>query len=124
MESGELLSNINLPIDAIQYKNIKCDDINHFKDIDIFYNNIIESLISAACNAIPVDDNFSIRKTASIDYSIIPGWNSSVKNAHATARNQYFNWLNIGKPLSGPTYCLMKESRRKFKYQASVDRPE
>ena len=116
LESGELLSNMNLPIDAIQCKNIKCININHFNDIDIFYNNIIESLITAVCNTIPVGDNFSIRKTASSYYSIIPGWNSSVKNAHATARNEHLNWLNIGKPLSGPTYCLMKESRRKFKY--------
>ena len=36
LESGELLSKINLPIDAIQSKNIKCNNINHFKDIDIF----------------------------------------------------------------------------------------
>ena len=92
LESGELLSNINLPIDGIQCKNIKCNNINHFKDIDIFYNNIIELLITAACNAIPVGDNFSIGKNASSSYSIIPGWNSSVKSAHATARNEYLNW--------------------------------
>ena len=30
LESGELLSKINLPIDAIQSKNIKCNNINHF----------------------------------------------------------------------------------------------
>ena len=58
--SCELLSNINLPIDAIQCKNIKCNNNDHFKDIDIFNNNIIESLITAACNAIPVGDNFDI----------------------------------------------------------------
>ena len=79
LESGELLSNVNLLIDAIQCKKIKCNNINHFKDIDISYDNIIESLITAACNAIPVGDNFSIRKNASSGYNIIPGWNSSVK---------------------------------------------
>ena len=115
MESGELLSSINLPTVTIQCNNIKCNNINHFKDVDIFCNNIIESLIIAACNAIPVGDN-CIRKTASSGYSIIPGWNSSVKDAHATARNKYLNWLNIGKPLSGPTYYPMKESRRNSKY--------
>ena len=94
--SGELLSNINLPIDAIPCKNIKCSNINHFNDIDIFNNNIIESLITAACNAIPVGDNFStgIRKNASSNYSIIPGWNSLVKIAHATARNEYLKAVN------------------------------
>ena len=115
MEIGKLLSNINLLSDAIQCKNSKCNNINHNKDINICYNNIIESLITAACNAILAGDNFSIRKTASSAYSTIPGWNSSVKNAHVTARNEYLDWLNIGKPLSGPTYCLMEDSRRDFK---------
>ena len=34
--SGKLLSNTNLPIDAIQCKSIKCNNTNHLKDIDIF----------------------------------------------------------------------------------------
>ena len=62
LESGELFSLTNVPICALQYKNIKCNNINHFKDIDIFYNNIIESLITGAWNAIPVGGAFSIGK--------------------------------------------------------------
>ena len=60
LESGELLSSMNLPIDAIQCKNIKCNSINHFKDF--FYNIIIESLLTAACNTIPVGDNLVLEK--------------------------------------------------------------
>ena len=41
LESGELLSNINLPIDANQCKNIKCNNITHFKGNDIFYNKLL-----------------------------------------------------------------------------------
>ena len=116
MERGDLLSNTNLPTDAIQCKNIKSNNINNLKDIDIFYSNGIESLITAACNVIPVGGTFSTGKNASSGYSIIPGWNSFVKNVHATAKIKYLNWLNNGKSLSGPTYCLMKESRTNFKY--------
>ena len=99
---------------SVKILNAIAISINHFKHIDSFYNNIMESLVTAACNAIPVGDTFSIGKTFSTGYSIIPGWNSSIKNARATARKEYLNWLNIGKPLPCPTYCLMKKCRRNF----------
>ena len=66
----------------------------------MFCNNIIESLFTTAGNAIPVGNTSSVGKTASSGYSIIPGWNNSAKSADATARNEHFNWLITGKPLS------------------------
>ena len=114
MESGKLLSNIDLPIDAIKCKSIKCNYPNYSKDIDTFYDNIIESLITATYNALPVGGTSSFGKAVASGYSLIPGWNKAVKSAYAKARNEYFNWLSIGKPLSGPSSCLMKESRKKF----------
>ena len=83
-------------------------NINHWKDIDTFYDNIIESLITAAYNAIPVGGTSSIGKAVASGCSLIPAWKKAVKSAYAKARNEYFNWLSIGKPLSGPSYCLMK----------------
>ena len=104
LNSGKLLSSIDLPIDAIQCKSIKCNNPNHLKNIDTFYDNITELLITATHNAIPVGDTSSIGKAVASGYSLIPGWNKAVKSDYAKARNEYFNWLSVGKPFSGPSY--------------------
>ena len=79
LESGKLLSDIDLPIDAIQCESIKCNNPNRLKDINTFYDNIIESLITATYHAIPVGGGTSsIGKAVASGYSLIPGWNKAV----------------------------------------------
>ena len=76
------------------------------------------SLPHTTYNALPVGGSGTsgIGKAVTSGYTLIPGRNKAVESAYAKARNEYFNWLSIGKPLSGLFYCLMKESRKKFKY--------
>ena len=47
---------------------------------------------------------------------MVPGWNDSVTDLHAEARDAYVLWHNFGKPRFGPLCQLMRRTRLSFKY--------
>ena len=47
---------------------------------------------------------------------MVPGWNDSVTDLHAEARDAYVLWRNFGKPRFGPLCQLMRRTRLSFKY--------
>ena len=46
---------------------------------------------------------------------VTPGWNDVVDEKHSLAREAYLNWVLIGRPRSGPEFCIMKRTRARFK---------
>ena len=59
------LAKIKLPFDALQFENVDCT--SHRKDIDLFYYNIINTLINCTKRCIPV---LKVHKN-----NYIAGWN-------------------------------------------------
>ena len=100
------LAKIKLPFDALQCDDIHC--ISHRNDIDQFYYNIINVLISCTKQCIPVlklhDNNY------------IAGWNEHVSHYHNVARTEFKWWVSKNRPRHGPIYHAMRSSRARFKY--------
>ena len=51
-----------------------------------------------------------------IKQAIVPDWNEYVKEQHEAARDSYWLWLEMGKPMNGDVFTLMKLCRSRFKY--------
>ena len=100
------LPKIKLPFDALQCDDIHC--ISHRNDIDQFYYNIINVLISCTKQCIPVlklhDNNY------------IAGWNEHVSHYHNVTRTEFKWWVSKNRPRHGPIYHAMRSSRARFKY--------
>jgi len=103
------LSSLKLPQAAINCKDIFCNNEHHKKEIESFYQDIIEALLSSSNDCISL--NAGIRKPS----QILPGWNRMVKQAHTQARHAYLHWINCGKPSVGPIYEVMLSSKKLFK---------
>ena len=77
--------------------------------IDKFYQKIVESLLAASLGLLPT-------KRKKSKFKIVPGWNNTVKDAHAAARRAYMKWLRNNRPRCGPSYIGMKETRKSLQY--------
>ena len=73
------------------------------------FNAIVESLLVASSGL------FSTKRKKS-KFKLVPGWNNTLKDAHAAARHAYMKWLNNNSPRCDPSYIDMKETRKAFKY--------
>ena len=78
--TNNVLSNIELPIEALLCRNPNCS--SHLHTIDCFYTSIINSLKSAESECLP-------STPGAPSSHIVPGWNDYVKEYHATCRNAF-----------------------------------
>ena len=102
-----LLSNIELPIEALLCRNTNCTSC--LNTVNCFYTSIISSLKSAESECIPYTPGAP-------SSHIVPGWNDYVKEYHAAARNAFW-WWNLNKrPRHGIIYHNMRTTRTQFKY--------
>ena len=108
MRCKKLLSEIELPTEAIECTNSLCNCDTHLNMIDNFYHNVISAIQIASKKHLC--DNTTTTKRRNI-----PGWNRLVKAAHEEARTLYLNWIRLGKPNTGYCYELMKNKRKIFK---------
>ena len=104
-----LLSKIDLPAGVIQCKNSKCDETIHLEMIDKFYQETAKFLLVASSGLLQT-------KRKKSKFKVVPGWNNTVKDAHAAASRAYMKWLSNNRPRCGPSYIDMKETRKSFKY--------
>ena len=100
------LAKIKLPFDALQCENVDCT--SHRKDIDLFYYNIINTLINCTKRCIPV------LKLHENNY--IAGWNEHVSYYYNISRIEFKWWVSNNRPRQGSIYHAMRSSRARFKY--------
>ena len=100
------LAKIKLPFDALQCENVDCT--SHRKDIDIFYYNIINTLINCTKRCIPV---LKLHEN-----SYIAGWNEHVSYYYNISRIEFKWWVSNNRPRQGSIYHAMRSSRARFKY--------
>ena len=67
------LKNVNIPHDAIICNNVNCTDDAHISAINLFYDNIIESMKNA-------NDELVSRQGRTKPYKCRPGWNDHARD--------------------------------------------
>ena len=100
----KLLTEIELPIEAIECTNSLRNCDAHLNMIKNFYHNVISAIQIASKKHLCVNTTTTSRRN-------IPGWNRHVKAAHEEAKTVYLNWMRLGKPNSGYSYELIKNKR-------------
>ena len=108
--TDQYLQNLHLPTDAILCKAMNCSNSSHIDGISDFYEEMISCLLLS--REVLSNDN----DTSHFKCSSVPGWNSTVKEAHHTARETFELWNNCGRPCAGNALSLMRRSRALFKY--------
>lgn len=95
---------MNIP-DVVNCKNAMCELDSHIHDIDVLYNEIVDTLVKSCP-----------KKKVSKKHNNVPGWNDYVKEWHDASRNSFLLWVDSKKPRSGPVYDIMRRCRARFKY--------
>ena len=107
--SQQLLNKVSFPKEAMNCSNTHCTDAAHRHGINILYADICAALLDASTGCIE-------KGKGSNNEHMVPGWNDSVTDLHAEARDAYVLWRNFGKPRFGPLCQLMRRTRLSFKY--------
>ena len=106
----EFLSEIHLPDECLECKNMSCSDSRHIEMLNNCYSNVLDAIQRAS-------------KTAFADYLICgnsshvrPGWSTYCAESHKDARETFLLWRENGRPRQGPIFEAMKLARARFKY--------
>ena len=83
-------------------KNEECK-----RNLDIAYKFLTENLLKCS-------DEFT-RKKVKRKNKVVPGWNDYCKDVHKIARTSFLEWRAAGKPRSGHSLEIMKNTRLNFK---------
>ena len=81
-ELDDHLGNITIPSELLLCSDIECNNINHRKNIDRFYKDIIRCCIDAGVNTIPSSKSHK---------RLVPGWNDLVKPERE--HSLFWHWI-------------------------------
>ncbi len=104
-QSDTLLSNIELPKDAITCCNINCKSPRHATELCSLYDNIVKSLLVSGRHLYKIKPH----KTKN-------GWNEYVEELYTDASRAFKAWVESGKPKHGPLFEYKKHVHANFKY--------
>ena len=105
MRLDKLLSQLNVPIECINCKDLCCSNYEHISDVQCFHDCLIDSCIEAS-GVIPVT---KLSKS-------VPGWNEHVEKHKHTAQLWHFIWKQGGSPRDGEMAKIMRRTRSKYHY--------
>ena len=86
--------------------DFNCKDESHLKEIDSFFNLIINILLLCSTN---------LFNSNSFKFKQIPGWNEYLKTFYHDARDKFLTWVKNGRPLDCLLHDDMVRSRKNFK---------
>ena len=98
---------VNIPVDTLCCRNMKCNDISHREELDQFFNEITDCMQKSSKN---------LSQKMNRNYSHKPGWTDYVSDLYDFSRESYRVWVDNGKPRQGPIHNIYTQSKRKFKY--------
>ena len=105
--TDEILSNIELPIEALSCNNLKCKNNEHRHHLSKFYNNIINSLMKSSKH---------LYNNRSENYTQRPGWTDYVSDLHDYSKTCRQIWMNENQPRQGIIHENYIRARARFKY--------
>ena len=103
------ISGVSIPSEALECRDMNCNDDSHILQVKTLYDSICRSLLNAS------NDVFGISKGK--QYDCKPGFNDYVKDLHDMARKRFVAWRDANKPRD-PNNSFFKEmtvSRARFK---------
>ena len=106
--TDEKLRLLSLNFDALSCQDMNCDSVMHKEELSIFYDNLVNILISSSETA------FNLRKKGNFESR--PGWSEYVADLYDTSRDLRKWWLSVGKPRQGPLHDMYISSKARFKY--------
>ena len=104
IRTGQLLSKIKHDF-SCESMNSCCRDESHHRDIEIYYNELVHCLITAAEECIP-----KIPQSALKHY-----WSAALDDLKQSSIDAHNLWVTAGCPRSGQTFYLMKSSNCRYK---------
>ena len=109
VNSGSLLESIQVPFESLYCNNINCTNASHLKNIEKYYNDIVQSLKDSS--------DFLIKNPSSTRVSVNrPGWNDIAKEVYEESKEAFMDWKNAGRPRHGPIFDIKKRAQARFKY--------
>ena len=111
---NEKLSNISIPEEVKNCRNVKCRDTNHSDKADEFVCKILDCVELSAAEALPIPK--PKRKLQSQTKSV-PGWKDVVKPFREKAYFWHQVWLSADKPLNTELHRIMKKTRNAYHFQ-------
>ena len=105
--SDEMLSNIELPEEALSCKNLHCKNIEHRKDLSKLQNDINNSLTKSSKH---------LYSNNTKNYTQRPGWTDYVSELYDYSKTCRQIWLNENLPRQGIIHENYIRARARFKY--------
>jgi hypothetical protein len=101
---SDLLSNVTIPVDAINCKDVCCNNCLHRTALNQYCRDIGQCCLNAGLQTIPttVCDN---------DHRVIPGWSEHVAPLREKSLFWHNVWLQAGKPRNGVLANIMRTAR-------------
>ena len=104
----DMLRNIKLP-HAVYCQDIKCNNLEHKRDIDQWCNELTNICVSAGDMCLP---------KCSTRQHVRPGWSDQVKSYKTESMRWHRIWVECGEPASGAIFELMRGAKRQYAYAA------
>ena len=107
--SDIFINRVQIPVSALNCRNINCDDKKHIAQRKQFHKIICKCLTDAS-NAV-----FGVKSKKK--FNCRPGFNKHVRELHDIARKRFVAWKEANKPrdTNNPFFREMNSSRAKFK---------
>ena len=102
-----LLSEVQLPLDAVMCSDLNCNNTAHCKDLCAMYDSIVNTLYVASRPLLTYSDKA---------HTIMPGWNHYVADYHEEAKGAHKTWVQAGRPRQGPDLEYKKLTNARYKY--------
>ena len=108
----EHLTEISIPEEVQNCRNVKCNDPGHCEKADELMNTLLESVEKSAAEALPTP----IPPKPPTNGKRIPGWSTLVKPFRDKAYFWHQVWLSAGRPLNTQLHKIMKKTRNVYHF--------
>ena len=105
---AHLLNNIDVPLTAINCRDIRCCDLSHQQSINQYCADISNACLKASYSSIPRTKN------KNSDKNRIPGWSEHVEPLRKKSVLWHNMWHEAGKPHSGTIADIMRRTRAAY----------
>ena len=113
--TDKLLSEINIPVDAICCRDLRCQETAHRDRALQFYQDITSNLSKSSNHMLKGQKNYKNR----------PGWSDHVADLYKYTREIRQMWIENGSSRQGPLFHELLRSKARFKYaKRYIDRNE
>ena len=101
------LENIDIPLNSICCRNVKCKDSAHIEHLDYLMMQVLSALEEAARTNLPIPETNSGKMR-------VPDWKEDVAPLKENAHFWHCIWVSAGKPINCHLHVIMKKTRNRY----------